>query len=401
VTTGDLLALANIPTFNPNNVGIDPAPQRNHAVQDAIEPGSVMKPFTVAAAIQEGLVAIDTPIDCEGGGWAIGRVRIGDDHPHGVVSVGDVIKYSSNIGTAKLALRLGADRFVDYLRKFGFTRRTGLPLPGERAGVVRSPERIKPIELATSSYGQGMTATPLQIAYATATLANGGVRMKPRLVTRVQDVHGVPEYIQTPTVEARVVEERIARDVARAMITVTEAGGTGTRARVPGFEVAGKTGTAEKVVDGAYSSSARISSFMGFLPANDPKLAIVVTVDEPRKGSRYGGTVAGPAFADVASEAMRYLGIPQDPALLPPPRAPRPGAPVPEPDPEPETVRLAWDGAAWTLPDFSGHAMRDVLRGVQGTGLGVDLQGSGLAIAQAPPAGTRVSPGETVLVTFQ
>ncbi len=401
VKTGDILAMANAPTFNPNAVGDDPASRRNHAVQDAIEPGSVLKPFNVAAAVEEGLVGIDTPIDCEGGVYRIGRTRIHDDHPHDVVSVGEVIKYSSNIGSAKLALRLGAQTFTKYMRAFGFTRRSGLPLPGERAGIIRSPERIKPIELATTSYGQGMTATPLQVATATATIANGGVRMRPRLVSRIEDVHGVPEVIQTPTAEARVISSSTAADVTRAMVTVTEPGGTATRARVPGYAVAGKTGTAEKVVDGKYSPTARIGSFMGFVPADDPVIAVVVTVDQPRKGSRYGGTVAGPAFKELVAQAMRYLDIAPDPALLADDADAIADAPLEASDAAggigaDPGVRVAWDGTNWTVPDLSGRSVRDVLRGMQGTGLGLDLQGSGRVVAQTPPAGARLAPGETV-----
>lgn len=398
VATGDVLAMANVPTFNPNAVGADAAPRRNHTIQDALEVGSVMKPFTVAAAVEEGLVTTSTPIDCEGGSYRIGRTRIGDDHPHRIVSVGEVIKYSSNIGSAKLALRLGAERFLGYMNRFGFGRRTGIQLPGERAGMLRSAERIKPIELATTSYGQGMTATVLQVASATATLANDGKRMRPRLVKRVEDLHGVPEYVQTPTVESQVVAPEVARQVARAMVTVTEPGGTGMRARVPGYAVAGKTGTAEKVVDGRYSSTARIGSFMGFVPADDPVLAIVVTVDEPRKGSRYGGSVAGPPFSELAGEALRYLGVPPDPALLPEPEPVSDDA-VAALDPVP--VRMGWNGHAWTLPDFDGLSVRQVLRGVQGTGLSVDLQGSGLVQEQSPPAGARLAPGETVTLTLR
>lgn len=393
VASGDVLALANVPTFNPNVIDDDPRTRRNHAIQDAPELGSVLKPFTIAAAIEEGLVNKDTLIDCEGGKYRIGRARIGDDHPHRIITVGEVLKFSSNIGTAKLALRLGAGRLLGYMNRFGFGRRTGIQLPGERAGKLRSADRIKPIELATTSYGQGMTATVLQVASATATLANDGVRMRPRLVSRVEDLHGVLEYVQTPTVERRVVRKDVARQVRAALKTVTESGGTGTRARVPGYAVAGKTGTAEKVVNGRYSATARVGSFMGFVPADDPKIAIVVTVDEPRKGSRYGGSVAGPPFSELAGEALRYLGVAPDPALLPDPEPVSSDA-VAALDEGP--VRLGWNGEAWTLPSFDGLSVRQVLRGVQGTGLSVDLNGSGNVFEQSPPAGARLAPGETV-----
>lgn len=406
VRTGDVLAMGNVPTFNPNAVGTDPEPRKNHLVADAIEPGSVFKPFTIAAAIEEGLVTPETKIDCEGGSWAIGRARIGDDHPHGVVTISEVMKYSSNIGSAKLAFKVGAPRFLEYVERFGFGERTGIPLPGERRGRVRAADKIKPIELATTAFGQGMTATPLQVAMATATIANGGVRMQPRLVTRIEDVHGVPEYVQKPQAVGRVVSETTARQVAEMMMTVTDDGGTGTRARVKGYKVAGKTGTAQKVKDGHYSE-ARIGSFVGFVPADRPALAIVVVVDEPTIGSRYGGIVAAPAFADIAAESLRYLGVPPDPepvsldpAAPPPAPAPAPEAALPAAA-EPAPVALARAGDGWTMPDLVGRSLREVLVGFENAGLHLEIQGSGRVSAQKPLPGELVSPGGTVSVLLR
>ena len=400
VATGDILAMANVPTFNPNNLDTDGAPRRNHAVQDAIEAGSVFKPFTVASAVQEGLVHKDTLIDCEGGGWRIGRTRIGDDHPHGVVTVSEVIKYSSNIGSAKLALQMGAKTFLSYLHDFGFGERTGIPLPGERRGVLRKPDRIKPIELATTSFGQGMTSTPLQLAMATAALANGGTRMKPRLVKRVEDAHGVPEFVQRPSVAKRVVDEATAKEVAEMMVTVTEPGGTATRARVPGYLVAAKTGTAQKVKDGRYSA-ARIGSVMGFVPADDPKLAIVVVVDEPTVGSRYGGTVAGPAWAEIAGGTLRHLGIAPDPALLPQVEPSEAIADVDEVDPSTLDLRMRWNGDGWTLPDLSGRPMREAVASLQPAGFALQVTGSGSVVEQSPAPGTPVPPGGRVSLVLR
>jgi len=395
VATGDILAMANAPTFNPNSSNDEAAPRKNHAVQDAIEAGSVFKPFTIAAAVEAGLVGEHTPIDCEGGVYRIGRTRIHDDHPHGVISISEVIKYSSNIGSSKLAMRMGATAFIDALRQFGFGERTGVPLPGERRGVIRDPRTIKPIELATTAFGQGVTSTSMQLAMATASLGNGGVRMKPRLVTRVEDMHGIPELVQRPEVVQRVVSRETAEATARMMVTVTEPGGTATRAQVPGYRVAGKTGTAQKVKDGRYSA-ARIGSFVGFLPADDPLIAIVVTVDEPTKGSRYGGIVAAPAFAEVAGGAMRYLGVPPDPALLED-AAEAEADPLPAPDP----IRLSWQDDGWAMPDLTGRPMREVLVGLQGSGLDLNPRGSGVAVAQSPAAGSIVRPGTSVNVSFQ
>jgi cell division protein FtsI (penicillin-binding protein 3) len=412
VRTGDVLAIANAPTFNPNAMTEDPTPRKDHVVQDAIEPGSVFKPYTAAAAIEEGLVEPDTKIDCESGHWAIGRATVHDEHPHGVVTISDVIKYSSNIGAAKLAFKLGAKTFLDYVAAFGFGDRTGIQLPGERTGAVRQADKIKPIELATTAFGQGVTATPLQLAMATAAIANHGVRMKPRLVSLVEDAHGVPEFIQKPTVAQRVVSAKTADEVAQMMITVTEAGGTATRAIVPGYLVAGKTGTAQKAEAGHYGAG-RIGSFVGFIPADNPVLAIAVSVDEPSIGSKFGGIVAAPAFAEIAGQAMRYLGIAPDPALmdLRNPAIPRERAAEPEDqvvagvtppvEIDEQTLALAWNGASWTLPDFAGHPVREVLANLEGSGLGIRVEGSGRAVSQQPPPGATLAPGDTLVVAFR
>jgi len=396
VPTGDVLAMANVPTFNPNALSDNAAPRRNHALQDAIEPGSVVKPFLVASALEQGVVTTDSFMDCEGGSWPVGRSRIHDDHPHGIVTIGEVLKYSSNICSAKLAMRMGAGSFLGYLHDWGFGSRTDLPLPGERRGFLRKPDRIKPIELATTAFGQGMTSTPLQLASATAALANGGTRMRPRLVKRVEDAFGVPEFVQRPAVAKRVVSEAVADAVAAMMVTVTEPGGTATRARVPGYHVAAKTGTAQKVKDGRYSA-ARIGSMMGFIPAGDPKLAIVVVVDEPTVGSRYGGTVAGPAWAEIAGGSLRHLGIAPDPTLLPEEERA-------EEEPEAEPVgplSLSWSGEGWTLPDLAGRPLREAVASLAPAGFQLDVSGSGDVVAQIPAPGTPVPPGGRVSLVLR
>lgn len=396
VDSGDILAMAHAPTFNPNAMSdADSYYRRNRAVRDAVEPGSVFKPFTVAAALDLDVVDLDDVLTA-GASYRIGRSTIHDDHPHDLVTVSEVVKYSSNIGVAKLALQVGADRLVPYLNAFGFGVQSGISLPGEPSGVLRSAGRIKPIELATTSYGQGVTATTLQLAMATATIANHGVRMEPRLVTLVEDSHGVPALVNPPRAAQQVISPQTALEVTHAMITVTEEGGTGTGARVPGYRVAGKTGTAWKVTDGVYGS-ARIASFIGFLPADDPEIAIAVVVDEPSRGSRYGGIAAAPAFVEVAQTAMSRFGIAPDPELLA-------VAPEERQDLRPvvvEPVSVLWDGVAWTLPDLSGRSVRDVLASLQGTGVQLELDGAGFVVDQVPVAGGSVIPGGTVKVTFQ
>ncbi len=414
VRTGEILALANRPATNANDRGgIDPKGLRNYAVADTVEPGSVFKPFVVALALDGGVVSPSSMVDCEGGAWYVGRSRIRDDHAHDVVTLSEVIKYSSNIGAAKIALGQGAQKTLAGLRDFGFGRDPGTRIPGALPGFLRSASNIKPIELATTSYGQGVTATTLQLASAVATIANGGQRMEPTILREVRDRSGEVVFRSEPHVDRRVISEDAAHHVAQMMVTVTEEGGTGTRAAVPGYRVAGKTGTAWKVVDGKYSSTARVGSFIGFLPADDPVVAIAVVVDTPTQGSRYGGTVAGPAFRDVAEATMRQLAIPPDPALLEveegselvaqveagalPGLGPWSVRPLDDPG-----LALSWatDGKL-RLPNTEGLGLRDVLVLFEDSGLEIALSGHGQAISMHPEAGALVAPGDRVEVRFQ
>jgi cell division protein FtsI (penicillin-binding protein 3) len=401
VRTGELLAVASRPTTNLN----DPYRReietlKDRSARDAHEPGSVMKPFVVALAIDQGVATPETLIDCENGRWRVGGTPIRDDHPHGVISLTEVIKFSSNIGSAKLALQLGAADVIATLKRFGFASRTEAGLPNERSGFLRDPEIIKPIELATTAYGQGMTATTLQLVGAVATLGNGGVRMQPYLVSQVKDAWGEVLVSRSPEELGRVVSAVAADQVLAMMATVLEDGGTGTRARIPGFSAAGKTGTAWKVVDGQYSKSARVSSFIGVTPASEPRIAIAVLVDTPHKGSRYGGTVAGPAFSHVGLRALQQLGVTSD---IPPEI--EEVEPVESPDvlfPVLSQPALAWaDDGAYRLPNFAGDSLRDVLVAVDGAGLEIALVGTGFAISQTPAAGQLVSVGDRVEIRFQ
>lgn len=410
VDTGAILAIANRPNMNPNDRrALDMKLLKNHAAVDAVEPGSVFKPLAVALALDAGIIRADQNIDCEGGRWRIGRTSIGDDHPNDIISIGEVIKYSSNIGTAKVALDLGAESLIAGFEDFGIGRSTGLGIPGEVAGLIRPADTIRPIELATTSYGQGVTTTTIHLASATAALANDGVRMTPYLVEEIRDASGDLVVRHDPRAEGRVVSVESARAVTKMMVSVTEEGGTGTRARVPGYDVAGKTGTALKVVDGAYSSTARIASFVGYLPADDPKVAIAVVVDTPTKGSKYGGLAAGPAFADVGKAAMRFLGVPPDPSLLEaeaPSTALLSGAGQKTASTRPfrfdEPPALRWnDAAELVLPDLLGRSLRDVLVTFEGAGLALNLVGQGRVISQTPPPGHALSVGETVEVLLR
>lgn len=420
IDTGAVLALATRPAGNPND-GSSRARQedfKNRPAMDQIEPGSVMKPFIVAAALEEGLVVASTIVDCELGAWSIGGRTIHDDHPKGAISVSDVIKYSSNIGVAKLGFMLGPVKVFDYLKAFGFGRPTLLGLPGEVSGQMRTAANVRTIELATTSFGQGITASPVQLAAAVATIANGGVRMTPMLVDAVLDSNGSVETQREPRTDRRVLSEVTARTITAMMETVIDEGGTGTRARVEGYRVAGKTGTAQKVENGVYSPTKRIGSFVGFLPADRPEVAIVVVIDTPTVGSKYGGIVAGPAFASIASFTMRYLGVQPDPpqpkavVAIGPDGKPLPAVvlpPLPPVDPEDaylarpvvaaEPLELAADGQGrWILPDLHGRTLRDALTGLGPAGLDLQVAGYGRVTEQAPAPGTAVAPGEAVRI---
>ncbi|HJN77945.1 MAG TPA: penicillin-binding protein [Myxococcota bacterium] len=395
VETGQILAVANRPVSNPNDRRARTAEGlRNHAIGDAHEPGSVLKPFVIALAVDDGIVQPDTLIDCEDGAWRLGRNTIRDDHPHGVVTLTEVVKYSSNVGTAKVAFQLGAHEVVAGLQEFGFTQATGVTMPGEVRGFLRDPDRIKPIELATTAFGQGMTATALQLASALQALGNDGVRLQPILVSRIEDRHGRLEFEARTEVLGQPISAETARTTVDMMATVFEDGGTGQRVRVPGYTAAGKTGTAQKVVDGVYSPTARVSSFVGLVPASEPRLAIVVMADTPTEGSRYGGTVAGPAFRDIAQASLRYLGVPEDrvdedeTVETVPRLAAAPGA------------ELTWTEDGLRVPDFSGMSMRDSLASVEGSGLALALLGSGAVSAQSPAPGTVVLPGDRLVLRF-
>ncbi len=397
VSTGRVLAMASMPTFNPNRLEEgDLDYTRNLAMSDAIEPGSVLKPVTLAAALETGVTHLDEVLDTTSP-YFIGGARIRDDHAHARTRVPDMIKHSSNIAAAKLAQRVGAERFDAYLKLFGFGEVSGIPTYGEAAGV-RHPRHFGPVELATISYGQGLTATALQVASAMATIANDGVRMRPLIVERIVDSTGRTIRAWEPSVAARVVSADTARVVAQAMATVFDEGGTAATLSLPGYRPAGKTGTAYKVKDGRYSATARYASFAGFAPVDDPDVAVVVIVDEPTRGSRYGGTVAGPVFIDVMAETLAHRGVPMDPALLDPPE--QEGEPE-EPLAVYTPIQLVWEGASWRLPDLHGRSLREVLAGLQGAGLQLKLEGSGTLASQSPPAGSPVQPGDVVQLRFR
>ncbi len=307
---GEILALANYPTFNPNKAGSFPARnRRNRAVTDRYEPGSTLKPFTIAAALASGTLHPRSQVDCENGAMQVADFTIHDSHPFAVLTPTQILAHSSNIGTAKVGRELGRKRLYRYLRKFGFGQVTGLPLPGETKGLLRHYRKWYELDAATISFGQGLSVTSVQLASAVSVLANGGRLMRPILVKRVTDHHNAVIEQASPTVVHRVIPAEVAQVVSRMMTAVTREDGTGREAAIEGFKVAGKTGTAQKAdMRGGYSSGRWLASFVGYVPSEQPRLAIVVTVDEPVI-DHYGGSVAAPLFRRVAKASLQHLGI--------------------------------------------------------------------------------------------
>jgi cell division protein FtsI (penicillin-binding protein 3) len=309
--TGEILALANYPTFNPNDPGsADAAARRNRAVMDRFEPGSVLKTFTIAGALAAGVVGPSQRIDCENGAMRVAEYTIHDTHRHGELTPGEILALSSNIGTAKIGEALGRPGLYRYLRRFGFGARTEVDLPAETEGILRNYTRWYDMDAATISFGQGMSATSLQLASAMASIANGGKLMKPLLVSRITNTAGDTVETFGPTVKRQVVPGHVARLVGDMLTAVTAQGGTGEAAAIDGFVVAGKTGTAQKAdyAKGGYAEGQWTSTFVGFVPAQQPRIVLAVVVDEPVI-DHFGGTVAGPVFRRVAEGALRHMGV--------------------------------------------------------------------------------------------
>jgi cell division protein FtsI (penicillin-binding protein 3) len=301
-TSGEVLALANWPTYNPNNRDtMKMAQSRNRAVVDLFEPGSTLKPFTAAAALETGLVGPGSVINTEHGRFSIGRRTIRDVHPEGFLTVSQVIQKSSNVGSAKIALAMAPQKLWAIFSAVGFGTQTRVGFPGEASGRLRAYQSWKPIEHATMSYGHGVSVSLLQLARAYSVFATDGELKQLTLIRRDQPAEG-----------KRVVSRRTAQAVRKMLETVTQPGGTATRAQVAGYRVAGKTGTAHKLDGATYAADRYVSSFVGIAPATNPRLVIAVMIDEPGGKHYYGGEVAAPAFSNVMAGALRLLGVTPD-----------------------------------------------------------------------------------------
>ena len=310
--SGAVYAMASAPEFNPNNyAAYPPHIWRNDAVASAFEPGSIFKPIVAAASLEEGLAGPDDIFFCENGSYQIGKSRISEasNHQFGWLTLRSIIAKSSNIGAIKIAQRLGNRRFYDYIRKFGFGRRLGVDLPGEASGTLRSIRQWSGLSLASISFGHEISVTPIQMVSAIAAIANGGVLIRPRLTQAILK-NGVLDRTFEPEALQTVLSEETSRQMINILKSVVKTG-TGAKAAIPGFEVAGKTGTAQKIdpKTQTYSKTKYLASFVGFVPADAPRLVILVMIDEPQK-TYWGGEVAAPVFQRIARKTLRYLHIP-------------------------------------------------------------------------------------------
>jgi cell division protein FtsI (penicillin-binding protein 3) len=391
--TGEILAMANEPTFNPNayrEFG-DPA-RRNRAVQDLYEPGSTFKVVTASAAIEEHVLPIETMIDTSPGIIHIaGRpkpVTEYQHHDYGLLSFTDVIVRSSNVGAIKIGLRVGTERLSRFVSRFGFGHPVSPDFPGESPGIVWNPDKWTESALASVSMGYQVGVTPLQMVAAVSSVANGGELIEPRVIRAVYRDNR--RYAVTP----KTLRRTISADTAATLTTIMEGvvadkHGTANAAKVPGYTIAGKTGTAAKLVNGHYSTSDYNASFVGFVPSRAPVIAIIVVTDSPHAGPTTGGVVSAPVFQRIAEAALQYLGVPRTVDPEPPVLVARQdaGALTAFPAPAPPVVSLVADGPPGTLPDVRGMSAREALQKLARVGVSARMIGDGFVVAQDPAAG--------------
>jgi cell division protein FtsI (penicillin-binding protein 3) len=391
--TGEILALANWPTFNPNMFNaFDPAVRRNRAVQDLYEPGSTFKIVTASAAIEEGLIHTTDPIDCSPGYITFGTRVIRDTHEYGTLPFIDVIAKSSNVGAIKVGMRVGPTRLDQYVNRFGFGQTLASDFPGESAGMVWRAERLDASALASVSMGYQVGVTPLQMAAAVGTVANGGELVEPHVV-RAFIRNGHREEVPRNVVR-RAIAPETAATVTEIMEAVVERGTAKSFANMDGYTVAGKTGTAAKAISGGYSKSDYNASFVGFVPSRKPAVVIVVVIDSPHAGSYYGAVVSAPVFKRIAEATLRHLGV--GPTLNAPPPVIVARHDGSASDVRPVAVSTRSERALAStpegqMPDLRGLSARDAVRALMHIGLTPHLEGDGFVIDQMPRAGAALA----------
>jgi cell division protein FtsI (penicillin-binding protein 3) len=387
--TGEILAMASSPTFNPNSYrSFGDEAKRNRPIQDLYEPGSTFKVVTASAALEEQVITPSDPIDCGGGHIALGSRVIRDMHSYGVLPFTDVIVKSSNVGAVKVGLRLGAERLGRYVNRFGFGQALSPDFRGENPGIVWNPARLDQSALASVSMGYQVGVTPLQMAAAVSSVANGGTLFEPHVVRAViKDGHRT-EVAHKPL--RQTISESTAAILTEIMEGVVDRG-TAKAAQIDGYTIAGKTGTAHKLIEGHYSPSEYNASFVGFLPSRNPALTIIVVIDSPHGNGYTGGVVAAPIFRRIAEASLRHLGIAPTVNPVPPVLVARNETPS---DVVPQAVSAsAILGAAehtepGAMPDLRGLSARDALRALTRIGMTARMSGDGFVLEQSPEPGT-------------
>jgi cell division protein FtsI (penicillin-binding protein 3) len=424
--TGELLAMANWPTFDPNDAGSYPAEARaDRAVSDAYEPGSTFKVITLSGAIENGVASPSELVDCQMGSILVAGRLIHDWHPFGILTVTGILANSSDVGAIKVALRLGAPKFYETARAFGIGQDTGIDLPGENRGVLRPVENWSSSSIGSLAMGQEVSVTPIQIVSAISAIANGGTLYHPRVVREIRDSKSGAE-LPHPYADPQEATDARTAATMREMMEDVMIEGTGKHSQLDGYTSGGKSGTAQKIdpATGRYSATQYNASFVGFAPVNNPAITILVLLDSP-VGPHHGGQVGGPVFKRVAEQALAYLGVPHD---VPSPAdvetvknsstSPQPNLEAEDADrskarfaeavasgSEGESARSAPMAAfagdeQVVIPDLAGQTVRGVMEECSRVGLAPALIGNGIALQQFPGAGAQVSRGSRVTVRF-
>ena len=399
--TGEILAMVNRPSFNPNLLeNFDPRSVRNRAITDIFEPGSISKVFLLAAALEEKVVKWNDIFFCHNGAYRIGKEIIHDHKKYGWLTLQKVIKFSSNIGASQIGLEIGARGLYRYFTDFGFGALTGINLPGEVRGIVRNPDGLSQVGIANISFGQGISVTAIQLVSALSAIANGGTLMRPYVVDRIIDQRSKVVKSFHPKPRRRIISSETSLQVTRIMKQVVEPGGTGTQAALSRYEVAGKTGTAQKIdpLLRRYADDRYIGSFMGFVPAEDPRLAILVVIDEP-KGIPYGGVVAAPVFRTIAYQALQRLNVPPRKGTVVAQGEKRQKHPTMPKKREASSPSIRGYSAG-LMPDLSGLTLRAVLKWLGETDLDIRVSGRGVLKEQKPRPGARLTEGSTLDLQF-
>jgi cell division protein FtsI (penicillin-binding protein 3) len=418
--SGRILALSNYPPFNCNKYNeYKPYYWRNRAVSDFFEPGSTFKVVVAAEALEQGLTRPDEMIDCQMGAITIGGHVFHDHNGYGLLSFGQILEFSSNVGAAKLGIRLGPERLHKALGKFGFGLKTNIDLPAETVGLVQNLSQWSALSIGAISFGQEVGVTSVQIINAINAIANGGYRVRPSIVDRIIDENGDLASVR-PLERQRIMSPSTAEAVANAFEGVVLRG-TGRKAALQGYRAAGKTGTAQKIIQGQYSKNKYVASFIGFAPLPQPRITVLVQLDEPT-GVHYGGDVSAPIFQKIVQETLLQLRIPPDQDLPLPKYKPQvatggtedfiPDAtPIQQPltitamnsplvEDSQGTITVQVDSDSVSMPDFRGLSKRKVLNRCIDIGIRLQAKGSGIAIAQFPSPGTKIPEGATCAVTF-